>query len=869
MPTYLTGRTRTLSFHGNIAGELHFEEPSIVYNPVYPMWSASVPTFQVQTLLGTWSLRPVIVSGVSANTDLELTPFDHSSSGGGVTPHPIPSIAPFKVTWDTAGTWSITAPVEEVVEIDSGSYAGGDIGTQRIDPPLPCSVRFYERLVIGGDVVITVDAGSVASGSLSTPITSANQIDLLVGGSASEAYQIAATATAYSNAGYVAKASVTTLVNGESVGAPGTAGSNTYKSWDATAGALATASSDATYLEITADTDVAAIPPRAVNMSGVIRAMDAPYPDDLKVVAYQYASSPGLVVDVPSGSFSSDYTQQCYSADNDAGSLADYCDLSSVSIIIQSASLSTQGEDTDCTRLLSRGFIWNAMTMTQTDTMNVDDAPQDTNWTAGSNTTLADSGSDALTATISGGLGSLSSTLPIADAALTDTNWVGVSFCGYRFLRVMLTGDDDDEPQPASIVIGSKEWDITVGTTGYVDLDLCCPTNRPSPTDSDDSQWEWNGPAPYSVTDGTAWGISNVSTFTIKNLANGHEYLLSGIQLVRHDHTGMTFLPTYKGWLQAFPSVTIGEVVSTTYYRRARQADTDGRQSREDTDAVWVHSVGEETTTDTYSEVAISTVVAALHTGGVPPRDGWDATDLMPNPNTATPGTCTGGGSDPLRNCYLNSDRSSCYLFGSGAMYDGYRWKYGFDIGCSSTATIPAQMLYDSISDWYPGIGDVWGWQGGNYGGALQIQSAAILRGAAYGIINNSDGDGVQDVFVDIKDTATGLIDAGSGYSSSIGEYKTGAPCGMGLVSYTVTAESGSMPYPYLTGTFFTRHRSRFCFPGEHVPKCCDTLFCPTDFLFPFKPFAGDHTILPLDDYQQIPDVTGDEDKKKDTAGVS
>ena len=410
-----------------------------------------------------------------------------------------------------------------------------------------------------------------------------------------------------------------------------------------------------------------------------------------------------------------------------------------------------------------------------------------------------------------------------------------------------LTGDDDDTNQPASIVIGSKQWDITVGTSGYVDIDLCCPTNRPSSTDTDDSQWEWNGPAPYSVNDGEAWGVSNVSTLMIKNLANGHVYTLSGLQLVRQDHTGMTFLPTYKGWLQAFPSVMIGDVTSTTHYRRARQGDTDGRQSREDTDAVWIHTDdGGGVTTDTYSEVAISAVVAGLHTGGVPPRDGWDAADLMPNP-----GTCAGDGSDPLRNCFLNSDLSSCYLFGSGAIYDGKRWSFGFDIGCTDTATIPAQFLFDSITDWYPDCGDVWGWSDGGYG-PLQFQCAAILRGQAYGLIMNSDGQGVPDVLVDVKDAATGLIDVGSGYSSSIGEYKTGAPYGMGGVSYKVTAESGDIPFPNLTGTFLSRHRSRFCFPGVHTPICCDIIFCPEDFLFPFTPFTGDHTILPLDDYQQI-----------------
>jgi hypothetical protein len=68
------------------------------------------------------------------------------------------------------------------------------------------------------------------------------------------------------------------------------------------------------------------------------------------------------------------------------------------------------------------------------------------------------------------------------------------------------------------------------------------------------------------------------------------------------------------------------------------------------------------------------------------------------------------------------------------------------------------------------------------------------------------------------------------------------------------------MPYPNLTGTFISRHRSRFCFPGQPVPICCNIIFCPEDFMFPFIPFAGDHTILPLDDYQQIPDVTDEEE---------
>ena len=413
MATYLTGRTRTLEFHGAIGGALHFQSPGILYDPAYPHMDYSVPTYYIETV---FEILVSYYTGFPPYFVAVLMMNALGASYGSTFPYTIPSEGDFKLDWDCTGTWSITAPVEEVIEIDYGSYPSGNVGTQLIDPPAPCSIKIYEQLVLGGYVTISVEAGNLISGGGSTLITTSNIIPLIYGGSVWSAYQIVADVTAESNAGYPATASLTTLLNNLPLGAPGISGGSANKTWDATAGAAATCITTDLILNDIAATSLTALPPREIIMNGVINAMGRPYPEDIKVVAYQYLSSPGLVVDASGGSYSSSYTQRVYAASNYAGPLVSYNDASPVSANVQAASLTTNGEDDTLTRLLGRGFKWNAMTMTQAASMNVDDAPQTTNWTAGSNTTLADSGSDEITATVSGGLGSLSSTLPIADS---------------------------------------------------------------------------------------------------------------------------------------------------------------------------------------------------------------------------------------------------------------------------------------------------------------------------------------------------------------------------------------------------------------------------------------------------------------------
>lgn len=867
MAIYKTGRTRTLTMQGAISGSIYrdFEIPAGLV-----AWGIS--SFDAAGLHCSASAVST-VSAFSWSYELQVLAGDGDISPVGDTQNASGSWSSVGVfTEDISGSYSFSLDVEEFVEIETTgtfpSYGGASV----TDPPKTTSVRFFELPKVGGTISATATAHSLGLTAYASKTITSTDAEM-----ATISYTGSLSVTSKS-VGIAQTTGLTGLITGLPMGILYTA---TNADCSATTDGGALVISGGTVTDIPCTCSLQQAPDKSARLNLAIRAMQSAYPSTIGVELESIGGASPAPVNAISGSVVQTVTQQYYSC----GAY-----LNGVTYTGPSAnefepvrcwlrpgssgdgdpySLLALGEDQTAWRILFRGFKWDAMTMTQADTMNVDNAPQTSHWTAGTNTTLANSGGSAITATVGSVVtGSLSSTLPIADGALKHSDWLGVSFCGYRFLRVELTGDDDDTDQPASIQLGSKQWDIHVGTSGYVDIDLCCPTNRTSGTDTDDCQWTWNGPSPYSVTDGEMWGVSNVSTFTIKNLAPGHVYTLNGLHLVRKDHAGITFLPTFAGWKQAFPSVTVGSVESTTYYRRARQADTDGRQSREDTDFVWIHTDdGEGITTDTYTDVPISAVVSALHTGGAPPRDGWDATDLMPNPNIAAPGTCTGVSTDMLRNCYLNSDLGSIYLYGSGAIFDGKRWIYGYDIGCTGTVTIPAQLLIDSV-DWYPDCGDAWGWRDSSYVGDFQLAGAAILRGQAYGLIFNEDGDAVEGVKVAVTDAATGLVDAGSGRSGAVGEYKTGSPFGKGLVSYKVTEESGTMPYPSLTGTFLTRHRSRFCFTGLHVPCCCDILFCPDYFLFPFQPFMGDHTLLPLDDWRQIPDVA-DSQPEEDKEGAA
>jgi hypothetical protein len=711
------------------------------------------------------------------------------------------------------GSITVSADVEEMVTVTFGDYPMMNLGTQLIDPPVPTSITFFERYKIGGTISASISCG--ASASVSGTITAANP----VGG-----YDI----TRYESIN-VARTSAAIDINATYLDLdwePPFSLTDTETATGHTYSATAYVGGTDMSITITADSDTGGSgvftttvsPPVQFNLFGQIMAISDLYPDNLTLTAITNAFDSGTTISISGGTFSSPTYIQTFQQvgipfqlnGNEEPLPTTIDNFGVISWVMQASALSALAEDTSLTRILGRGFLWNAMTVGQAASVNADPGAQAANWTAGAHTTLSNATGTTMNIAVAGGTGSLTSTLPSASGSLKGTNWNGVSFQGYRTLRLYLTCTT---AEAAVITLGTKKWNVTVPTSGYVEIDLCHPSNNSAISDLTDSVWPYSAP-PYSVTDGPLWGVTNVSSLSISGLVSGYTYTLGLIELIRKDHATLSFLSTYKGWIQAFPAATVGSVTTTTYYRRARQGDTDGRQSLEGTDCVWLHETSSGSPVDAYADATIAAVIAGLASGNVPPSDGWTAADLQPDPNIATPGTCTGGGSDELL-CLTNSGYSSTALYGSGLIWNGTAWVSGIGIDVTGTATIPAQTLFDTIS-LYPDCGDVFQLTSGAFGAVTAIALGAIYRGNSWGLAFNAttpdSGDAVT--LTEIDNSAT----VGTATSNTIGQYNystsrmgSALPYGKGLKAIK-TATSILSNAISATRTFFSRRRHRTCF---------------------------------------------------------
>jgi hypothetical protein len=578
-----------------------------------------------------------------------------------------------------------------------------------------------------------------------------------------------------------------------------------------------------------------ALPTTRYDLQGRVYAVDAPYPDAGLVVRVNTKIDPfgtPVTVDLPvtGGAFGINITQDSWgygaSADGTAIASGGLEERSGVLCTLLSSSLVASGEDTDLAyrHLWMRGWTWNAATIRQAGSINAISG----SWTA------------------TGSAGTITVPSTAFDSRLLGASWSGASLAGYAFADVSLAADAAG--QPARIHLGSKYWDVVVGTAGSVRIDLCTPASVHGSTDTTDSQYPFSGSGVWTAAEGWSSAVRNVSSVLIDGLSAGHVYTLTGITLIRTDHSRITFLDAFKDWILVSNPTTVGGVTTSTFYRPARMGDTDAQQSMEQTDFVRTIIAG-TATSDVVSPIDIKTAVANINgAGGAYPSDGWSAADSQTN-----------DGSTNVRNGLLNSDQPSSLLYGSGLSYDGSAWHSGVNLDASSSLVIPANFLFNSIQV-YPAAGDPF--FGGPAGSATPLRPAIIMRGRAWGLVNDTKKRKPR---ISVKATDSGVA-AGSGTTSRTGEYETGLPYIKGTHSVTITANSGNTP-PSVTETFATRQRRRVCFGV--VPTCCATIFCSDHFFFPFAPQAGDHSRLPLEAWREIPDAAADEEETQTTTEMT
>ncbi len=764
---------------------------------------------------------------------------------------------PPQFDYSGSGTWTVSIDVQEAVGISQDSFPTSG----SFDPPPATQYQLMEILVPGGSWSASATYMGLSVGVSGTTLSTIGITEV--------AYQVQVSSFINSgcppNGSNDATASVAILTP-VMYGLPYTDSfSNSYFSGSANCnGANATVSctSNSQPSSLGASSSVSAVfaPPRSWNLSGVLREMVDAYSDTLQMEVSGVSSLFTNPVDISSSFQCSDtqrygsvsaavyqlYGSYTYTYSNNNPYSID--ELGPISLSIVPSSLSLNGDDPNDTRLMFRGWMWDACNISQNSITAVDPSPIDTNWTAGEYTTL----SPGLTITISNsGTGSISSTLNNngqAPESLLGTNWEGVSFQGYRYLRVYLTCQLQPEEmyQTATVEIGSKSWDLEVIDSGYIDIDLCAPSSATQIVDSQDSKWPYTSTSPVIISDGPFWGVSNVTNLQINNLASGHVYTLTKIELVRLNHLTCNFIGGYEDWV---PLSTSGS--NATYYRRFFDGDSDGRRYPEISD--YEYTIGPET--DIYYTHTFLDMIQSLYNGnnGVYTSDGWTATDLQPLPPTGCPDS---NGYYQISPCYLNSSAPLFFAYGAGALFNGKNWVYGLDQSASNGLTIPAQTVFDSIQ-FYPSCGNPWELGTGSYNTALPLYAAKILRSQAYGLVLDNNHNPAPNVTVNVtlQNTSNSV---GTGITDSRGEYKTANPYPPGTSTCEVTAESGPIPYPVLQGIFISRKRQRFCFSGVPVPPCCSLVFCSNDFLFPYRILAGDSDLLPLEKWRAIPTVRDD-----------
>ena len=194
---------------------------------------------------------------------------------------------------------------------------------------------------------------------------------------------------------------------------------------------------------------------QAYTINGVVRAFQDAFPADLQVNVANASGALTNPVDIPAGSFGISDVQRQGSAggywqvfsgasyQHDFTTSYSILEQGAISLNLTTASLTASGDDVTDTRMMFRGWNWNALTLTQAATTEVDSAPSTSNWiAANSHTTVANTESPAPPGIIitvdDSAQGSVYSTLATAAPPLSRARvgrasaFPAIAICAYR-----------------------------------------------------------------------------------------------------------------------------------------------------------------------------------------------------------------------------------------------------------------------------------------------------------------------------------------------------------------------------------------------------------------------------------------------------
>jgi hypothetical protein len=837
VPSYLTGRQRTLQFSGEIIGKATREYTCGEVGEI-KLVSGSQVHYQIafENGLDTSSQRPIIdftaIYGdpqayycddpnAHAYLTVELTAACGLNNADQKVLHQEPGV-PGKLTYDCGGSWSMSMDVEEVVEIsDTGTFPSYG-GTSAADPPYNSSVKFSWRLRVGGVISVSASSGSLSAGK-SVSITQPTE---LTGLQLSQFVECRSWATTGSIA-------VTSFHAGESLGFPFSESGYGVQA-DAGAGARVSTTSPDVFTQVLGSLGAYVSPPREFRLNGKIAGPDGGYPEQ---VALQVEGIPGGggELQAPGGLFDTGVVaQRSYNAvanfNNQGTASVDVAEFAPVRVWLipgtevdpDPHTLRGLGEDPTNWRVLFRGKRYRSFDIQQDASYDIDDGddltpaePRPGSWEDVENTTLS---------VVSDMDGTRIRIVVGVDAGTVKRTFdPGARFSGYRWARfkVRCTSIGSFE-EPMRLKIGEKEWEWVTGDEHeWVErvIDLCCPHNATALKDGKETKW------PLPTEDSDYWGVTDVAELFLEGLAAGLTYEIQKIELIRGEeadkpeaYSQLTILPAFNSWSDDGNG---GQV-------RVRFLDgiTDGRRSLEESEF--------------YNENTFKSITELLEYVNEEDRNpGWSATA-----NPALPGTDGADYTDWEFN-YLNNNRPGVWVGGGGLLYqDG--WQPFVRRDASAALGVDAQMLFDQI-DWHPGCGDVFGLTKGEYGGPIQLRAGKILRGQARGLVLQGDNEPAVEAYVRVKETE-GDEPAGSGYSDEIGVYYTGSPYGKGTVEHTVETLEQE-----IEKTFSAAKAHNATFRGEPALR----LLGVDPLLFPFTPQFSDPQVLAPEEWRRIAPAEG------------
>lgn len=312
-----TGRQETLNAYGLLSGTGKIKGSALVINNISKMTTAE---YDLQMLLGTVSAR----CDFEINEDIPFTPryrkMVYLSVANGIGDSDSQSIDtivatfPAELTVDMSGTWEMSVDAEEFVEITHRpeDEPGGQIDTASLRPLY--EIRHFWKRKLGGTCSITATSGGLtatASGTIGagedTEISWFSELEV-----SAEAGSFFTAPDGYYDETYA----LTGTFNGNALTSPFSA-SETGASASCAAGVSVRVFPSVSPNNLrTAGCTLQGRPPRSYELTGRLRAMDLPYPEDLILLFTRKVGEVSVPVTISGGSgqFTDTATQENYAS---------------------------------------------------------------------------------------------------------------------------------------------------------------------------------------------------------------------------------------------------------------------------------------------------------------------------------------------------------------------------------------------------------------------------------------------------------------------------------------------------------------------------------------------------------------------------